>query len=692
VTEPIKPRRSRAARSGVATAPPPADVAAVEPLPILATDLPLGSGPVGDAALDRRLTLPGVTLEAALYALLAFLSLLLRFWQLGEMPLSPEESRTAVAALAGVDAPRSAGEAGALLEMGNRLVFALAGATDASARFLPALIGGLLPLTLVWGRPLIGRGPAAIAAVLLALSPLQLDQSRAVSPGGIASTITLALAFVLFRYAGERRPWQLFAGALLLALGLTAGTPAFAGLLALGLTGLAALLQLGRRGRLPGDVEAAVAAVAPANGHVAAAAVPHGVGRAAEDEGRPHPDPLPEGEGDGGRALPEGEGAPLTGREQVARAGLIFLVTLAVVATGALTSPNALHQGLFAPLGAFLSSLAAGQSTGQLWRGPLTLLAYEPFALVLGAVGTFRAWRRGSRFELFLTVWLLLGLVAAFAAPQRSTALLAAAIVPATLLAARIVHRLVLALWQRGWLDYGIALGVLTWGVSLVLLGWGHASLPDPIGVRYVAPSLAGIVGQAGANDAALRVIAGLPALLLIGAVLWLWRREPAVGRPALALAAATVLWMGTLHAGWNLAYQAIDNVAELPRMEQSSVDARTLGHDVNDVLQVLSINRRDQRDVLVDESLRYPLAWYVPDDVRGAPVRFGGVAGTPALLIVKPGTEPPSNRYSGQRYRVSSSADLWFENAAQLWRWLIYRENPHGANGTDAMVFVRAQ
>jgi hypothetical protein len=95
---------------------------------------------------------------------------------------------------------------------------------------------------------------------------------------------------------------------------------------------------------------------------------------------------------------------------------------------------------------------------------------------------------------------------------------------------------------------------------------------------------------------------------------------------------------------------------------------------------------------VLVDESLRYPLAWYVPDDVRGAPVRFGGVAGTPAILIVKPGTEPPNSRYSGQRYRVSSSADLWFENAAQLWRWLIYRENPHAANGTDAMVFVRAQ
>jgi uncharacterized protein (TIGR03663 family) len=673
VTEPARRRRARPARADTTAAPtrpnkPVSAAATAGLLPDLPADhprlgdRPLETAPAGEGALDRPIALPGVTVEAALYTLIGALSLLLRFWQLGEMPLSPDETRTAVAALPGGGA--SLHEAGALLEVGTRAIFAVAGATDATARFLPALLGGLLPLTLLWGRPLIGRGPAAIAALLLALSPLQLDQSRAASPGAIASTITLALAFVAFRYARERKPWQLFAGALLLALGLTAGTPAFAGLIALTFTGAALLIRQGRRGHLPTDGDAAIAAIAPVNGHRADAEIPQ---------------------------VDAVQVSPLSEREQLTRAGLIFIATLGVVATGALTSPNAVHDGLFAPMGGFLASLTSGQSSGQLWRGPLTLIAYESLALVFGAIGAFAIWRRGSRFELFLTGWALLALVSAFSAPARGTMLLAAAIVPLTLLAASIIDKLLTTVWQRSWREYGIAIGALTWGTSLVLLGWGHVSLPDPIGVRYVAPVLAGIVGQAGANDAALRLIVGLPAILLIGAILWLWRREPGPGRPALYLGAGTLLWMFALHSGWNLAYQAVDNVAELPRIEQSSVDARTLGKDVNAVLQVLTINRKD-RDVVADESLRYPLAWYVPDDVRGSPVRFGGPVASPAVLITAPDAKPPSARYTGQRYRVSSRADLWFENAAQLWRWLIYRENPHAADGTDAMVFVRAQ
>jgi hypothetical protein len=237
-----------------------------------------------------------------------------------------------------------------------------------------------------------------------------------------------------------------------------------------------------------------------------------------------------------------------------------------------------------------------------------------------------------------------------------------------------------------------MALAGLTWAASLVLLGFGHVSLPDPIGVRYVAPAVATFTGQAGSNELALRLIAGLPVAILALTVIWLWRRESAPGRPALALAAASLLWFATIHAGWNLAYHAVDRVSELPRMEQTSVDVRALAHDVETVLQVLSINRED-RDVAVAESLALPLRWYVPDDVREAPVRFeSSPTGTPAIAILPADAKPPGNRYAGQRYRVSTRGDVWFENAAQLWRWLLYREDARGAIGTDAMVFVRAQ
>jgi hypothetical protein len=374
----------------------------------------------------------------------------------------------------------------------------------------------------------------------------------------------------------------------------------------------------------------------------------------------------------------------------VLRAVAIFAITLGVVVTGALTRPIGVAQGLFAPLGAFLDALAVGGAGehGPLWRGPLTLLAYEPFALVLGAVGAVAAWRRGRPFERFLGLWLLLGLAAGFASPERGPMLLAAAVVPATLLGALVVHRLAMAVWSDGWTRYGAALAVLGWGASLVLLGFGHVSLPDPIGVRYAAAALSPLVGAAGAAEAATRLIAILPLALFLGAVAYLWGRHGRAGRPALALAGATVLWLAAMHAGWNLAYQAVDNVAELPRPEQTSVDARALRRDLDQVLQVLTINRKE-RSVAVDDGLRYPLAWYVRGDTVAFEPRPGG---SPAVLVVPADVKAPSGRYAGQRYRVSSTVDLGFENAAQLWRWLIYRESPRAAVGQDAMLYVRAQ
>ena len=662
MTEPTRTRRIR--RRAPAPAARPAPVA--EPLPPLPTDvplvggLPLGSGELGPAELARRLTLPGVSLEAAFYAVLTLVALGLRFWRLADMPLSPSETRSALASL-GLAPGGAPGESGALLELGNALVFALAGATDATARFLPALIGGLLPLTLLWGRRLIGRGPAAIAAALMALSPLQLDQSRAVSPGAIASTVTLALAFAVFGYAAQRRPSQLFWAAFVLALALAAGTPAFAALLALALIGLTELRRRSGPGRLPRDLSAALEALAPSNGH-----------RPEERMAMRSPHP----------------GAPLEGSALVLRAVAIFAITLGVVATGALTRPIAVDQGLFAPLGAFLDALAVGGASGPLWRGPLTLLAYEPFALFFGLVGAVVAWRRGRPFGRFLGLWLLLGALAGFASPERSTMLLAAAVVPATLLAALVVHRLAMAVWRDGWLDYLVALGLLVWAASLVLLGLGHVSLPDPIGVRYVGAALTPLVGPAAATDLAVRLIALLPLLILLGALVYLWRRRGPAGRPALGLAAATVLWLASVHAGWNLAYQAVDKVAELPRTEQTSVDVRALRDDADEVRQVLTINRKE-RTVAIDDGLRYPLAWYLRGDSVAFAPRPGG---TPSLLVLPADAKAPGGRYAGQRYRVTSRSDLWFENAAQLWRWLIYREAPRAAVGQDAVLYVRAQ
>lgn len=613
------------------------------------------SAPVAGDTLSRPLTLPGVTLEAGLYALMLAVSLLVRFWRLDQLPLSPAESRTAMAALEVARGAQLPSDAGALLGFGTALVLAVAGATDGLARAIPALVGGFAPLTMLWARPLIGRAPAALAAILLTFSPLLVDRARAVHSGAIAATVCLALAWAVFDYARARRPERLYASAVLLALALTAGLGAVSALLALLLIGLFALFDLARRSRLPADLDQALAAIAPANGH--------------------RPDPLPDAQSH----------SPV--RNEVLRAIGFFAGTLLVVATGALTNPGGVAAGLFAPLGAWFAAPVQPDSL-PLWTAPLTLVAYEPLILVLGLTGAVGAWRSRRAKHRFLVLWAGLGVLAAPFAPERSADLLASAAAPGAVLAALVLHRLIVRTLAAPIADYLVALLVLAWGFSLVVLGFGHISQVDPIAVRYVAPVLAAVVGVEGSEPAAELLIWLLPLVLLAGGVVYLFRRTERTHRASIGAAAATILLAWTIHSSWNLAYQVVGNPAELPRDPQTSIDVRNLADDVDSIRQVLTINRKDKTLVL-DEILRYPLAWYLRDrDTRVEPNPAGG----PAMLLLPVDAEAPTGRYAAQRYQVVSSSQLQFETLAQFWRWLVYRESPGLLAFGDAVLYVRAQ
>lgn len=631
--------------------------AALRPTPARPqTGLAVGTGAGADTMLSRPLTLPGVTVEGGLYAVAVLFSLLLRFWRLGDMPLSPAETRTALAAMDVARGAQLPSEAGAVLGFGQALVFAIAGATDPLARAVPALVGALAPLTMVWARPLIGRGPAATAAVLLTFSPLLLDRARALESGAIAATICLALGWAIFDYARTRRSARLHAAAVLLALALTAGTGAVSALLALLVVGVSALTEASRRRALPPDVDAAIAAIAPSNGHGAA-------------------------------EVPAAELIYPPGRDLVLRAAALFAGTLLVVATGALTNIGGVGAGLFAPIGAWLSGpLARGML--PLWTAPLTLVAYEPLALVLGLVGAAQAMRGSRALDRFLVLWAGLGLVAALFAPERSADLLASALAPATVLAAVVVCRLAEAVLAGAIVDYLVSLLVLAWGFSLVLLGFGHTSQADPIGVRYVGAFLSPIVGRASAEPTARALLMVLPLVLLAGGVGYLFNRTRPAHRAAIGAAAATILLGLSVHASWNLAYQAVGNPAELPRAVQTSVDVRNLADDVDSVRQVLTINRKD-KELVVAESERNPLAWYL----RARDSRFDqSPPSTAAMLVLPADAKPPTGRFAGQRYQVGVAAPLRFDNPSQLWRWLVYRESPVPLQIDEAVLYIRAQ
>jgi hypothetical protein len=249
--------------------------------------------------------------------------------------------------------------------------------------------------------------------------------------------------------------------------------------------------------------------------------------------------------------------------------------------------------------------------------------------------------------------------------------------------AAAAVGRLIAATWPARTVQYLVGGAVLLWGGALLIVGWGQATIADAVGVRYIAGSVAGL-----SEDSVRAAVAVLPPLALAVALIYLWRRFGPDGRPALGLAVATILAAGTLHAGWNLAYQVVGQTAELPHREQTVVDVRALAGDVDQVEQVLTINRKDKNLVILD-SLRYPLAWYV----RGDNVRLDArPASTPAMLILPVDQKPPAGRFSSQRYGVVARGELSLDGPAALWRWLVYRETSPPPPGTDVNLFVRAQ
>src|SRR3990170_3670262 len=112
-----------------------------------------------------------LTVERALWGGVLLLAATLRFWDLGGLPLQVGEAARALTSWRMVQGQGAGAVEGPLLIYGNALIFLIFGASDASARVLPALAGTVmigLPSLL---REQIGRRGALLAALLLAISP-----------------------------------------------------------------------------------------------------------------------------------------------------------------------------------------------------------------------------------------------------------------------------------------------------------------------------------------------------------------------------------------------------------------------------------------------------------------------------------------------------------------------------------------
>ncbi len=170
------------------------------------------------------------TTEHVLYALAVAAALTVRLWGLGHAPLGETEAHLALQVLdVAAHQPAPLGDAPLLTGL-TGLAFFLFGSTDAVARLVPALLGGLLPLLALPLRKPLGRRAALLMAFALAFDPGLVALSR-VADSPVPALLMLSAAALAA--ARARWDWALPLAALGALLGPSFWFGALAWLLAL---------------------------------------------------------------------------------------------------------------------------------------------------------------------------------------------------------------------------------------------------------------------------------------------------------------------------------------------------------------------------------------------------------------------------------------------------------------------------
>lgn len=345
-----------------------------------------------------------LTVERAGYGLATVVGLAVRLIGLSWQPLGPAEAAQALPAWAAANGhPADLTGVSPLLYSLQRLVFTPFGASDALARWWPALLGGLSPLLFYPLRHRLGRGAALMAAFLWAVSPLAVFTSRLGLGYGLVATLALAL---LVAFAGgsekirERRPVWL---AICLGLLVAAGSGAYTVLL----VGLAAAWFW------RADLSAFWQSV---------------------------------------RAS----------RRQALVGGLLALV---LGSTFFLLTPEGLAAAIDL-LGSWVSCVLPGPGDYTPWEILRRLLLSEPLLVGFGLAGLGMAWRRRDRFALFLGSAAGLALLVSLVGRGRHPADLSLVVLPLAMLAGQAVAGTLRGVWSwrrevDPWLLVGLTLALL---------------------------------------------------------------------------------------------------------------------------------------------------------------------------------------------------------------------------------------
>jgi len=376
-----------------------------------------------------------LSVEVALWGVVAGVALVLRLVNLDAAPLSGAEAREALLAWRAVTGQGLPGAdySPFLLTM-NALLFTLFGASDALARLWPALFGCSLALVPWLFRRRIGRLGALAAGFYLALSPTALFASRQVDGAVVAVLGGMAFLGGWVRFHDtDRRAWLTLSAAAL-AVAVTSSPSVYGLLVSLGLSWL-----------------------------VLAGVWPDGEIRRMGERLRPHL----------GHLL------------------LVFLLVGLALSTGLGWNPTG-----FGAIGGGVLAWFARFGRGSISVGsPLMhLVLYEPLGLLFGLGGLADAIRRKDRRGVLLGLWAGIGALLLTLMPGRSPLDTLWPVLPLALLTGAATESIVQHLREQGeWLTEGlyIPVVVILWiHLYLMLARYAVSGSPADLALALLALAL----------------------------------------------------------------------------------------------------------------------------------------------------------------------------------------------------------
>jgi len=346
----------------------------------------------------RQIAKPSsLTVEAALYFIIALMAVGLRLYRLDGRPMQAGEAAQALAAwraTQGLPQGSALGHSSPILFTTNMFLFALFGANDFLARLVPALSGVLLVIWPYFWRQRLGRMGALAASFLLAISPSALFFSRYLGGEIVVAACAVAMTCGLFSYLDHRQPKHLYLVAAALGLALSAGAGTFTFILIV--VTFVLVLALANRFAGPSEYWQRIS--------------------------------------DAWRAV-RGEKGLLK------NCGIWFVLIFVLICTGLLLHLSGLQDGIDLFTG-WLSAFQP-QVGGQPWYYHLQLLlVYEPLILVFGLAAVVYLLRRRDLFSLFLAYWTMVAFLVYLVAGGRGPGDVLLIVLPLALLAGSFVGRL----------------------------------------------------------------------------------------------------------------------------------------------------------------------------------------------------------------------------------------------------------